>query len=101
VTDGLSALRDWALVPGLALCGVAPCSHLITNDDTAWRRVISSLMHALTCCVPLVAETPLGAWLYRRTQASDAVDLNGVETDDVHQPISVDNLMISQKDVAG
>ena len=93
-------MHDQALVSGLALRGVAPGSHLITNDDIAWWRVILSLMYALTCCVPLVAEISLRAWLYHWTHVSHAVDLDRVETGYGHRPISVDNLMVSQKDVA-
>ena len=65
--DSLSAMRDWALVSGLALRGMAPGSHLITNDDNAWQWVISSLVYALTCCVLPVVESPLRAGLYRQT----------------------------------
>ena len=82
MTDDLSAMRDRALIPGLALRGVAPGSHQITNVDIAWRWVISWLVYALTCCIPLVAETPLGVWLYRWTQASHAVPLGRVEAGD-------------------
>jgi hypothetical protein len=64
--DGLSTMRDWALVLGLALRGMALGSHLITNDDAAWRRVISSLMYALTHCVLLVVEVPLEACFHRQ-----------------------------------
>jgi hypothetical protein len=39
-------------------------SHLITDDDDVWQWVISTLVYALTHCVPLVAEMPLMAWLY-------------------------------------
>ena len=62
--DGLSAMRDRTLVLGSALRGVAPGSHLIVDDDDAWWLMISSLMHALTRCVPLVVEMPLEAWFY-------------------------------------
>jgi hypothetical protein len=57
-------------------------SRLITNNDDMWRRVISSLEYVLTHCVPLVAEMPLGAWLYRRTQSSHADGLGRVEAGD-------------------
>ena len=50
-----------------AVRGVVPDSHLINNDDAAWRRVISSFTRALTRCTLLVAEALLGAWLYRQT----------------------------------
>jgi hypothetical protein len=59
-------------------------SHLIANDDATWRRVISSFVHALTCCVLLVVETPLGVWFYRQTQASYMVNLDEVEAGDGH-----------------
>ena len=57
-------------------------SHLITNDDTAGRRVISSLMYALTRYIPLVVETLLRAWLYHGFHASREVGLDRVEVDD-------------------
>ena len=41
-------------------------SHMITDDDTALWRVISVLVCALTCCTPLVVETPLEAWFYHQ-----------------------------------
>ena len=75
--------------------GVALGNHLITDDDVAWRRVILELVCALTHCAPLVAEMLLGVWFYHQTQASHVIDLDGVETSDGHQPISVDNLMVS------
>jgi hypothetical protein len=62
--DGLSAVQDLVLAPGLALQGMAPGSHLITNDNVVWRRVISSFVRALTRCAPLVAEMLPGAWFY-------------------------------------
>jgi hypothetical protein len=65
--DGKSTTWDWSLVSALALWGMALGSHGITNDDTVWRRVILSLVCALSCYVPLEAETPLEAWLYHRT----------------------------------
>ena len=57
-------------------------SHLITNNDAAWRWVISSLVYALTHCVSLVVEVSIRAWFYRRSKASLAVGLDGVEADD-------------------
>ena len=81
--DGLSIMRDWSLVPSLALRGVAPGGHLIANA-AALGWVISLLVRALTCCVPLVMEMSLGAWFYRQTQASHAVGLNRVEAGDGH-----------------
>jgi hypothetical protein len=73
VSDGLSTVQDWVLVPGLALRGMAPDSHLITNDDAVWRWVILSFVHALTRCAPLVVGTLLKAWFYHQTQASHTV----------------------------
>ena len=58
-------MRDLSLVLGSALLGVAPDSHLITSDDAAWRRVVSLLVCALICHVPLVAAL-LRAWLNYR-----------------------------------
>jgi hypothetical protein len=52
--DGLSIVQDWVLVLGLASRGLALGCHLITNDEATWWWVISSLVHALTHCVPLV-----------------------------------------------
>ena len=48
MTNSLSTVQDWVLVSGLSLQGVALDSHLITNDDAAWRRVISLFVRALT-----------------------------------------------------
>ena len=70
---------DRTLVSVLSLHGVASGGHLIANDDAAWRWVTSSLVRALTSCVPLLAEAPLGAWFHRRTQASHVVGLDRVE----------------------
>ena len=47
-----------------------------------WRWVVSSLVGALTCCIPLVAEALLGVCLYCQIKASHMVDLEGVETND-------------------
>jgi hypothetical protein len=57
-------------------------------------------MRALTHCVPLVVEALRGVWFHRRIQASHAVCLDGVGASDRCRPISVDNVMFSQKDVA-
>jgi hypothetical protein len=82
MTDSLITVLDRVLVPGLALRGVAPGSHLITCDAAAQRQVISLLVRALTCGVSLVAKKLLEAWFHRRIQASHVVDLNGVEASD-------------------
>ena len=82
--DGLCAMQDLTLVLGSALRGVAPGSHLITNDDAAWWRVISYLKRALTRCAPLVVKTPLGVWFYRWTQASHMVGQDRVEAGGGH-----------------
>ena len=81
MVDSLSAMQGWTLVLGLALRGVALGSHLITNND-AWRWMISSLVRALTCCVPPMVEMPLEAWFYCRAQASHVVGLDRVEASD-------------------
>jgi hypothetical protein len=94
-------MRDQTLVLGLALRGVVPGSHLIISDDVMWRWVILLLVCAQTCCARLMAETPLGAWFYRWTQASNVVGLDRVEVADGRRPIGVDNLMVLQEDVAG
>ena len=60
-------MRDLTLVPGLALQGVALGSHLIIDDNDVWRRVISSLVRALTYYILLVVEMLLGEWQYHRT----------------------------------
>ena len=78
-----------------------PGSHLITCDATTLRQVILLLVHALTCGIPLVVEMLLKARSHRRIQASNVVDLDGVEASDGCGPISMDNLMVPQKDVAG
>ena len=52
---------------GLALRGMVSGSHLINNDDDAWRWVILSFERALMRCALLAMEALLGAWLYRRT----------------------------------
>ena len=67
MTGGSSTVQDLVLALGLALLGVAPNSHLITNDIVVWRWVISSFMHALTHYAPLVAEMLLEAWFCHRT----------------------------------
>ena len=82
MTGGSSTVQDLVLALGLALLGVAPNSHLITNDIVVWRWVISSFMHALTRCVPLVVEMLLGVWFYHRTQSSHAVGLDGAKASD-------------------
>ena len=80
--DDESVMRDLTPDPGLALRGVVPDGHLITSDRTTWRWMVSSLMCALTCLVPLVVEMPLRSWLYRRMQASRVVGLDGLEAGD-------------------
>ena len=47
-------MRNLTLVPGLALQGMVPDSHLITSDTDAWRQMVSSLVCALICHVLLV-----------------------------------------------
>jgi hypothetical protein len=82
MTDGLFAVQYWVLVSSLALRGMATGSHLITNDNAAWQRVISLFVRVLTCCAPLVVETLLAAWFYHQTQASPVVGLDEVEPGD-------------------
>jgi hypothetical protein len=82
------------LVLGFALRGMALGSHLITNDIAMWWRVVSSLMCALTCCVPLVVETLSMARLYRKVQVSRTVSLDWVQTDDGCRPIGSEDLMV-------
>lgn len=62
-------MRNLILVLGLALQGMVPDSHLITSDDAAWWRMVSSLVWALICRIPLVA-TLLRIGLYHRIHAS-------------------------------
>ena len=66
MTDGLLTVLDRVLVSGLALRGTVPGSHLVTCDAATRRRVISLLVRALTCGIPLVTETLLKAWFHRR-----------------------------------
>ena len=80
---------------------MAPGSHLITNDDAACWRVISSLVHALTRYVPLVVDTLIRMWFHSQTQASHVVGLGRVEASDGRWPIGVDDLVVSQEDVDG
>ena len=59
VLRSLPIMQDRILVLGLTLRGVVSVSGLITNDDDAWWRVVSSFMRALAHCVPM-AETLYG-----------------------------------------
>jgi hypothetical protein len=61
-----------------------PSSCLVTNDVATWWLVILFFMRALTQCALLVAKTLLGAWFCHQTQASHAVDLDGVEVGGGH-----------------
>ena len=76
-------MRGLTLVLGLALQGMVLDSHLITNDNAAWWRMVSSLMCALICRVPLVAAL-LRTRLCHGIQASHTVGLDRVESGDVH-----------------
>lgn len=82
VMGGLSINQGWALVPDLVLRGATPVSHLISGDDTMWRRVVSPLVRALARCVPLAAETLSGALLYRGVQFPHVVSLDWVGASD-------------------
>jgi hypothetical protein len=53
-------MQDQTQVPGLALCGVASVSHLITYDATTWQWVILLLVHTQAWHVLLMTKTLLG-----------------------------------------
>jgi hypothetical protein len=48
MVGGSSIVQVLVLAPGLALRGMALGSHLINNDNAAWRWVVSLFTRALT-----------------------------------------------------
>ena len=61
--------------------GVVPDSHLITSDNAAWWRMVSLLVCALICHIPLVVAL-LRMQLCHKMRAFHAVGLDGVEVGD-------------------